>query len=160
MEIFFAVLLIVVVVYFFADVFILFGIRLVAFSACALVVLFSFNLIAELLIWLGLDGKVAWASIFSALVVGFAGMYAIRCIGLRAALASGTMSATETVSLDSVRTGVVSAFSVLVCQATLLASSGNLLAIPWLAILILVLVMTVLDVLAPQLLHSIAMRIQ
>ncbi len=158
MEILLILLLSALAIYFFADVLIIFGIRLVAFALCALVVVFLFKLFAEFLIWLGFDGHVAWASLFAALIVGFLGWCAIRAIGQRASLAmeSGEMSPAETVSLDSVRTGLVSAFSVLVCQATLSVSSGQVVVIPWLALILMILILTILDILLPSFLHRVA----
>lgn len=160
MELLFTVLLVVAAVYFFADVFILFGIRLIAFTFCALTALFSFKLIANFLIWLGLAGNVAWVRLISTIVVASIGWCAIRFIGLRAANAAATMSNAEALSLDSVRTGLVSAFSVLVSQAALSASSGAIVAFPWAALVLMIVLLSTLDLLAPKVLHRVAISVQ
>ena len=154
-------LLCTIAVYFFADVLIMFGIRLLTFALCGLVAIYLFKLIAVFLLWLGLGGQEAWASLIAGLLVGLLACFAIRSIAIRVAIAaeSGGLSGIETVSLDSVRTGLISAFSVLICQATLAASTGEIYGIPWMAIVILVVIMTCLDVVFPQLLHRLSTTI-
>lgn len=143
-----SLLLLILVIWWFGDVFVSFLWRFISFFVCMWIAMAIYHRLAQIVIEMGFVEHQPWAGVISFVVVFGICWSLLRCIGVR--VDCGAVGDGEAVALDGFRIGLVCAICLAIFMMLAALTSGQLLFVSWVFLCVIAVGVAGLDVCAPS----------